>query len=281
MSATKDVKRLDFRISDVVRDVDVLPYRNDRYQGVIVESELPERAADFAALLSSSVRAWRLLSKRGVWLKIPIAQSQFIPIAVEQGFSFHHAEREHLMLTHWLSAEENHLPPNASHQVGVGCVVLHRDGRLLLVQERNGPLKGSGVWKLPTGLAEVGEDLHVAAEREVFEETGVQAQFRSLLCFRQAHGVAFGKSDLFFVCLLEPLSEDIVPQASEIAACEWLDPEVLFGQQQFASSELFRKMFALVKETVDARSTEGAMCVESLESGFRPVKQALFFRETK
>ena len=53
-----------------------------------------------------------------------------------------------------------------------------------------------------TGLVEVGEDITVAAEREVLEETGVRARFDAVLAFRQAHGFAFGKSDFFFVIAL-------------------------------------------------------------------------------
>lgn len=43
--------------------------------------------------------------------------------------------------------------------------------QVLMVQERNGPLRGMGVWKMPTGLVEVGEDVSHAAVREVLEET--------------------------------------------------------------------------------------------------------------
>jgi hypothetical protein len=32
------------------------------------------------------------------------------------------------MLTNWLSDDENKLPPNASHQIGVGCVVFNDEG---------------------------------------------------------------------------------------------------------------------------------------------------------
>ena len=36
------------------------------------------------------------------------------------------------------------------------------------------------------------------------EETGVVAHFAAVLAVRQAHGFAFGKSDLFFCCALVP-----------------------------------------------------------------------------
>ena len=42
-----------------------------------------------------------------------------------QGFEFHHAEPGYVMLTQWLSDEESTIPANASHQIGVGALVLN------------------------------------------------------------------------------------------------------------------------------------------------------------
>lgn len=44
------------------------------------------------------------------------------------------------------------------------------------------------------------------------------------LIFRQSHKSFFEKSDLFFVCMLQPLSFDIQPQEAEIEAAQvfWL-----------------------------------------------------------
>lgn len=55
-------------------------------------------------------------------------------------------------------------------QVGVGALVI-RDGRVLLV--RRGRPPANDVWAIPGGRLELGETLQQAAEREVFEETGV------------------------------------------------------------------------------------------------------------
>ena len=44
---------------------------------------------------------------------------------VQAGFIFHHAESEYLMLTLWLPDEPCTLPPNASHQVGIGAFLLN------------------------------------------------------------------------------------------------------------------------------------------------------------
>lgn len=142
------------------------------YNGVIVDADkLPATAEIFQESLGLSLKAWREAGRRGIWLKLPKKHASYVPIAADAGFEFHHAEREYLMMTFWLPATENTLPANASHQVGVGAFVLHSDGkRVLVVQEKNGPLKGKGVWKMPTGLVAQGEDLTTAAEREVLEE---------------------------------------------------------------------------------------------------------------
>jgi len=43
-----------------------------------------------------------------------------------------------------------------------------------VVQEKYGSLCGSGIWKIPTGVVDEGEEIFAAAIREVKEETGVR-----------------------------------------------------------------------------------------------------------
>lgn len=58
-----------------------------------------------------------------------------------------------------------------------------------------------------------GENLQTAAQREVFEETGIKTEFVSLVAFRhyQPKGSnprgKFGCSDIYFVAYLRPISE--------------------------------------------------------------------------
>ena len=64
-----------------------------------------------------------------------------------------------------------------------------------------------GIWKLPGGLVDPGESIQTAAIREVYEETGVKTEFKSILAFREMKGYNFGMQDLYFVCLLQPVKD--------------------------------------------------------------------------
>jgi ADP-ribose pyrophosphatase YjhB (NUDIX family) len=276
---------------------DVLHYSEDRYEGVIVDADsLPSQRPEFRYKLDLSLQYWRTKSKRGIWLKLPIEKSEFIPEAVSKGFTFHHAEPTYAMMTTWLPAEESRLPQNATHQVGVGCIVINSEGRILLVQEKNGPLKGSGIWKLPTGLADPGEDISDAAIREVHEETGIHTEFEKILCFRQAHKIIFDKSDLFFICVLRPLSYEITIQEAEIFNADWLDPEILFEQKFFKSSPLYCFVNQIMRKEISANIQEyqqlnsasstseskvPGFTVQRMEIGFRPGTNALYFPESE
>ncbi|XP_064875817.1 nucleoside diphosphate-linked moiety X motif 6 [Oncorhynchus nerka] len=60
------------------------------------------------------------------------------------------------------------------------------------------------------------------AVREVFEETGVRSEFKSLLSIRQQHNLpgAFGMSDMY---IISTLTYDINFCTQECLRCEWLE----------------------------------------------------------
>ena len=209
-----------------------LAHEVDRFGGILVASDgLPPDPAEFGARLASSMAGWRAEGRRGLWLKLPAERAALLPAALAQGLELHHAEKGYVMCNAWLPEGEgpSPLPANASHQVGVGAFVLNRAGdRVLMVCERHGPASGKrdgqDLWKLPTGLLAAGEDIAAGAEREVEEETGVRAEFQSVVGVRHAHGAAFGKSDLYFLCALrlrEGATEDIRMQDSELRGARW------------------------------------------------------------
>jgi ADP-ribose pyrophosphatase YjhB (NUDIX family) len=133
----------------------------------------------------------------------------------------------------------------ASHQVGVGCVAFNDEGKLLAVQERTGGF--TGIWKLPTGLVNAREDLDIACQREVMEETGIETDFVGILSFRHLHNSLHGKSDLFFICLMNPKTIKITKEDTEIAACEWIDVEMYSRQRKIVEHPVYSLLATFVE----------------------------------
>jgi 8-oxo-dGTP diphosphatase len=59
------------------------------------------------------------------------------------------------------------------------AILVQKDGQVLLVRRANDPRRG--LWTLPAGFVDAGEDPVWAAEREALEETGLQVHIGALL----------------------------------------------------------------------------------------------------
>ncbi|KAF7110192.1 hypothetical protein CFC21_110334 [Triticum aestivum] len=230
------------------RDVELLPFVNDKHGGVIIEMTTPMDPQLFSASLKSLLSKWREQGIRGVWIKLPISLANLIQSAVEEGFWYHHAEETYLMLAYWLPNTPHTLPVNATHRVGVGAFVMN-DKR-------------------------EGEDINIGVVREVKEETGVDAEFVEVLAFRQSHKAYFEKSDLFFVCILRPLSFDITKQESEIEDAQWMPVEEFAAQPFVQQHELVK--YILEVGLAKADKEYAGFSPISIKSAFSP-KQSLFY----
>ncbi|XAR65762.1 NAD(+) diphosphatase [Bertholletia excelsa] len=257
--------------NDVQQSCRILTGKNDDHGGVIVEmSTEPVDVDVFVSSLRASVSHWRQQDKKGVWIKLPIELVNLVEPAVKEGFYFHHAEPKYLMLVYWIPGTTNTLPANATHRVGVLSFVMNKRGEVLVVQEKSGSLCGTGVWKFPTGVVEEGEDICDAAVREVKEETGIDTKFVEILAFRQSHRSFFEKSDLFFVCLLQPLSLNIQKQESEIEAAQWMPFKEYLAQNFVQKHELLRKIADVCLAKLGGKYT-----------GFSPVPTTISFSDEK
>ncbi|XWS12968.1 hypothetical protein CRYUN_Cryun37aG0135300 [Craigia yunnanensis] len=268
MSASGNSTPVNENDEQVVQDFKQLNAVNDRYGGVIVEVSEPMDSALFASILRASIAQWRHQGKKGVWIKLPIQHVNLVEAAVKEGFWYHHAEPNYLMLAYWIPEGTHTLPANASHRVGIGAFVMNEKREVLVVQESTGRFRGLGVWKFPTGVVNEGEDLCTAAVREVKEETAVDTKFIEVLAFRQSHKSFFEKSDIFFLCLLEPLSFQIQMQESEIEAAKWMPFE------EYAAQPFVQK-YELSKYIVD-------ICLAKKNgnySGFSPVPTSSVFSD--
>ncbi|CAG5135139.1 unnamed protein product [Candidula unifasciata] len=227
----------------------------DRYQGVWVDlsktgidrpnvDELSEE--DFDRLLKgTSLEVWKGQGITSVWLHVSMSLGRLLPVASKYGFAFHHAEGGRATLVLWLSAgQESRIPIFATHQVGVSGIVINENTwEVLVVQDKNRPFQ---IWKFPGGLSELGENIVETAEREVYEETGLKTEFQSVLAFRQHHHMpgAFGRSDLYVLCRLKPLTFELRLCEKEIAACKWMPVQEL--KSEVNASSLTHKLAELV-----------------------------------
>jgi len=200
---------------------DVFKGSVDRYKGLTVRSQEEQCPTDqFQVKLLISLDTWSKQEIRAVWFYVAHAQAEWIPILVNQGFTFHHANSERVALLKWMDTKEVCNIPSFAHTlVGVGGMVVNDKDELLVVQER---FYTAPHWKLPGGYVDPGEDISVAAVREIKEETGVDTEFRSIVAFRHGHNFNFGCSDIYIIVALRPLSSIINKCDKELSACQWM-----------------------------------------------------------
>ncbi len=114
-----------------------------------------------------------------------------------------------------------------SPRVAIGTVVI-RDGAVLLVRRAKPP--SEGLWAIPGGSVELGETLQQAAERELFEETGVRARAgQPCYAFDAVHKDAQGRVQFHYV-VVDLKAEFICgePEAGDdVLEARWVRPHEL------------------------------------------------------
>ena len=138
---------------------EILVFKPNQFNGIVIApSELPGDANEFDVRLAASIKEWSSDGYQAVWLEIPKSQSALIPKAVDRGFDFHHTGDDYILLTCRL-VEKAHIPPFATHYIGIGGVVLTPQKELLVVREKYGVGGRPPTLKLPGGALQAGEHL--------------------------------------------------------------------------------------------------------------------------
>lgn len=268
----------------------ILPYELGSHNSatITVPSELssdgPFRSENIARLFQSTVSACKESGKSSIWVHVPMTRSSVIDAGklFELGFRFHHAVGDISTLNLWLSDSPSKIPNFSTHNVGVGAFVINSRNEVLCVRELR---KNYMPWKTPTGLSDLGESIEEAAIREVLEETGIRTTFHSVLGFRQTHRMAHGRSDMYFVCRLEPI-EDIdeegnasIPepcaQECEIESTEWIPFEYYKRMVDGKDGEQGHPMMSQVVHAFESGRLIEKKVVESVVPGRNP--NAIFF----
>jgi 8-oxo-dGTP diphosphatase len=130
-------------------------------------------------------------------------------------------------------------------RVAVGAIVF-KDSQVLLV--RRGKPPAQDLWAIPGGSVEICETLQRAAEREIFEETGITIQaLEPVFTFDYIERDGFGSARFHYVII--DLAADYVsgePRAGDDAAeARWV------SSQEIATLKVSSKTRQLLKERFD------------------------------
>ncbi|GMY11597.1 upf0496 protein [Fagus crenata] len=116
----------------IVQQAEQLNPVNDIYGGVIVNVEQPMDSKVYSTLLRASMSQWRQQEKRGIWIKLPIQHVNLVEATVKEGFRYHHAEKDYLLLVCWLPETTDTIPEDASHRVGTRAFVMNSHREVLV-----------------------------------------------------------------------------------------------------------------------------------------------------
>lgn len=199
----------------------MLTFEYNKFNGIIINSDqLPADIDVFLPELLALLDHAQLHQKAVIWLTLPINLAHLIATATSQGFTFHNCLATEVTLI-FKSQAQDFVPFVPTHSLGAGGLVQNSQGKILVIREH-----GATTYKLPGGHIELGETIEDAVIREVFEETGIQTTFSTVLGMASTHPYRFGKSNIYIVCKLVPLSTQInIQDTHEIDDAKWILPQ--------------------------------------------------------
>jgi len=96
---------------------------------------------------------------------------EILKVAADIRVAAGHELESEVLVEEWLKLVGKGVAGYVTPKVAVGAVVGNEAGEILLVQRAD-----SGVWLYPTGWADIGYSASEVAVKEVFEETGIEAE---------------------------------------------------------------------------------------------------------
>lgn len=126
----------------------------------------------------------------------------------------------------------------------VAGVVIRKNGKVLLVQEAWGKVRGK--WNLPAGRVDSDETLEEAAVREAKEETGLRVELdQKLLTLHQSVN-----EPVLHSFLVSKFTGEITFNPSEIMDVRWFDIDAVATMEGLRNEEYIRQSIELAKKQV-------------------------------
>ena len=206
-------------------------------------------------VIEDNIEEWKKANRPSIWITLRGSDLQFLSKFVDYGFKIHRTKPDNvLVLYKWIRDGPCTVPASPFSYLGVGGLCINKENKILAIRENY--ISGPGPWKLPGGFYDREKDrkLSDTAVREVFEETGIKAKFDHVVIQRFLHQGQFKCCDIYTICRLSPIEEEIKRDPNEIAECRWITVE-----------EFTKEVSPLLKYAVEAemRGDKGLKEVET------------------
>lgn len=237
----------------------LLTATQNKYRGIFIQPDsLPHSIGVFNERLSHSIDYWRNQGLQVVWLQINQNFTHLIPDALRFGFKYHHCMETEIMMVYRIAGDAV-LPSYATHTIGVGGIVLYNNEEVLTVVEQRDISERPNYYKFPGGMLEQNENIADGVVREIQEETGVKTEFEGLICIRHHHYGQFKTSNFYIVCLLKPLTKEIVIDESEIGKAEWMQVDYFLENEDIGHFNKHILKVAMKSEKFKSVKIDGYM----------------------
>ncbi len=216
-------------MSDYCENLEGFEIVLDRYDGITIsENGFSWKEDSFEEHLKNLIALLIAKNRKLLWIYLSLEQSFLIPLCVKQGFEFHTCETQKILMVKKLI--KNPIIPTASnHTLGVGVVVINENNELLVIKEKHSTVG----FKLPGGHIDDAELIQNAVVREVYEETGIEVSFDSIISLGHFYPHQFNKSNLYILCKAKALSKEInIQDTQEVLEAKWMKVDDFLADTQ-------------------------------------------------